>query len=631
MDIQVLGDAWVKDAQGERRRPKDKALTLLAYLALEGRTSREELVGLLWPNAKSYARALGSLRQELSRMRKLLGGLDYVQGGDYLELRPGLTVDVLELLAADKRKDFARVASFEGALLEKLRYENKEDDDFSVLTAWLKRRSEQLHGLQFNAKEQEVLRLEEEDRLKEALEKARALRAWDSKSERALRHEMRLLYRLGDRPAALKVYREFEEMLRRDIQAELSTETHALAREIKRADVPPVQLVVPLSVEHPRVLAGREHEWRLMTRAWEERKPMIVDGEPGIGKSRLVRDFAHSLGPCLLVEGRPGDQPSRYSTHIRNLSELVRTRPDVPMAPWVRRELSRLVPGLQDERLPLPQSPEEHTQLSLAVIEFLRGALEGVKVIVFDNAQHMDRESAELGIQIHMAFSEEMAAGRFPLIINVFRTSETGEWEREKIDSVIAEGLMRRVTVGRLDLAAIRQMLDGMGAPELSAEKLMVYTGGNPLFIVEVVRHLRESGRTGGKVPDDLPPPERIRLMLEQRLKRLSEGALDLAYFFAVARTNFDAVLASKVLEVELKQLEAPWRELEQAEIIKGNWFSNNLIAEVLLTMLSEPRRADLTRRIERHRPSHAPVTQSPAGSGDQFPRDLGGPENPVA
>jgi DNA-binding SARP family transcriptional activator len=630
MDIQVLGNAWVKDAHGKPRKPKPKAITLLAYLALDGRTSREQLVGLLWPSAKNHSSGLANLRQELSRMRKLLGGLDYVEGGDYLELRAGVTVDARELLAADKREDFERAASFQGGLLEKLRYDNKKED-FSELSGWLEPWRMELKALQHDAKVHEVRRLERDGRLKEALEMARGLLALDPDSEEPYQHVMRLLHRLGDRPGALKVFLECQERFRRDMKVDLSPATHALAREIRSVEVPPVQLVVPLSVEHPRVLAGREHEWRLMTRAWEERKPMIVDGEPGIGKSRLVRDFAHSLGTCLLVEGRPGDKKSRYATHIWNLSELVRTRPDVPMAPWVRRELSRLVPGLQDERLPLPQSPEEHTQLSLAVIEFLRGALEGVKVIVFDNAQYMDRESAELGIQIHMAFSEEMAAGRFPLIINVFRTSEIGEWEREKIDSVIAEGLMRRVTVGPLDLAAIRQMLDGMGAPELSAEKLMVYTGGNPLFIVEVVRHLRESGSTGGKVPDDLPPPERIRLMLEQRLKRLSEGALDLAYFFAVARTNFDAVLASKVLEVELKQLEAPWRELEQAEIIKGNWFSNNLIAEVLLTMLSEPRRADLTRRIERHRPSHAPVTQSPAGSGDQFPRDLGGPENPVA
>ncbi|HLK99060.1 MAG TPA: AAA family ATPase [Myxococcaceae bacterium] len=630
MDIHVLGDAWVKDAHGERQEPKIKAMTLLAYLALNGRTSREELVGLLWPNANGHSSGLANLRQALLRTRKLLGGLDYVEGGDYLELRAGVAVDVLELRAAHAIKDFARAASFQGELLEKLRYGSK-DEDFSELISWLEPQRRALKAMQRSAKVHEVERLERDGRLKEALDMAQGLLALDPDSEDPYRHVMRLLHRLADRPGALKVFLECQERFRREMKVELSPETHALVREIRSVEVPPVRSTVPLSVVHPRVLAGREHEWRLMTRAWEERKPMIVDGEPGIGKSRLVRDFAHSLGTCLLVEGRPGDKKSRYATHIWNLSELVRTMPDAPMAPWVRRELSRLVRSLQDERLPLPQSPEEHTQLSLAVIEFLRGALEGVKVIVFDNAQYMDRESAELGIQIHMAFSEEMAAGRFPLIINVFRTSETGEWEREKIDSVIAEGLMRRVTVGLLDLAAIRQMLDGMGAPELSAEKLMVYTGGNPLFIVEVVRHLRESGSTGGKVPDDLPPPERIRLMLEQRLKRLSEGALDLAYFFAVARTNFDAVLASKVLEVELKQLEAPWRELEQAEIIKGNWFSNNLIAEVLLTMLSEPRRADLTRRIELHRPSHAPVTRALAGSGYQFPRDLGGPGDPLA
>ena len=598
MNIQVLGNACARDAHGASTPLERKVAALLAYLALEGPTPRERLVGLLWPDTESQTAALNNLRQALSRLRRQLG-VEYIQGGDRVMLREGLSVDVLKLLEAHQAGDFKRVVSFEGELLGGFDY---DDEDFVSLAGWLAGLRMKLRNIRLNAMEQLVLQPEQAGHFKEALEQAWRLLEWDLKLESSYQHVMRLQYKLGDRAAALKAYRQCRDMLQREFDVGPSEETRALARQIERVDVPSARPVVPLSVQHPPVLAGREREWALMEQAWAERKPMIVDGESGVGKSRLVRDFGYSRGSCLLVEARPGDQQSRYATHMRSLAKLVRDAPHTPMEPWVRRELARLVPGLQDDAPPLPRSPEEHTRLGSAVIEFLRVALKDVQVIVFDDAQYLDRDSAELGIRIHAECHEEMLEGRFPLIINVFRTSEAGDWERKKIDSVIEQGLMRRVTVGLLDLTAIQQMLDGMGVTELSAEKLMAYTGGNPLFIVEVVRHLRESGSAGGKVPDDLPPPERIRLMVKNRLERLSKGALDLAYFFAVARTNFDAVLASKVLEVELKQLETPWQELELAEIIKGKWFAHDLLAEVLLTLLPEPRRADLAGRIERHR-----------------------------
>jgi hypothetical protein len=77
--------------------------------------------------------------------------------------------------------------------------------------------------------------------------------------------------------------------------------------------------------------------------------------------------------------------------------------------------------------------------------------------------------------------------------------------------------------------------------------------------------------------------------MITHRMGRLSEGARRLANFLAVARTNFDAEKASKALEVPVEQLAAPWRELEDAGIIEGKWFINDLMAEVLLSLLPRP------------------------------------------
>ncbi|HYH95378.1 AAA family ATPase [Hyalangium sp.] len=554
-------------------------------------------MGLLWPES-SEETARNNLRQLLLRLKKLLGQ-ECIESGDPLRLLEGLALDVLHLRALLEAKDSAWMASFEGELLQDFTY-----DGCSELSEWLEGWRLKLRNLRLKAMEEEVLRLEQEERLKDALESARRLLEREPKAETSYQHVMRLHHRLGDRAAALVAYRQCQDMVRQEFGAALSKETRDLAREIEHSEATRPRSAVPLSVTHPPVLAGREREWALMEEAWAARQPMIVDGESGVGKSRLVREFGYSRGRCLLINGRPGDQQLPFATHIRSLREVLKEVPDAPMQPWVRRELSRLLPGLLDEALPPPQSPQERTRLFSAVIEFLRGALQGVKVLVFDDAQYMDRDSAELGIQVHSEFREEMIAGRFPLIINVFRTSEAGEWERQQIQSVIESGLMRRVQVGRLDAAAVTEMLRGMGepAPEQAAEKMVAYTGGNPLFIVETVRHRRQSGGGDGTFAKALSPPDLIRVMIEQRLGRLSQEALRLARVFAVARTDFSVELASKVLEVPVDQLALPWRELEEAHIIQGQWFVHDLVCEVLLATLPEPIRDVLTQRTALHR-----------------------------
>ncbi|HEX8698164.1 MAG TPA: AAA family ATPase [Myxococcaceae bacterium] len=598
-DIRVLGPVQAKNAKGEYKPLERKTAALLAYLALERHASREKLIGLLWPDTKDQPKALNNLRQALFRLRRPLK-VDYIQSDEFLKLREGTSVDVLELLAAYEARDYARVVTFTGELLEGFTY---DDEDFTDLNEWLDHWRMKLRDIRLVAMEQEVLRPEREGRLLEALEKARQLSEWDRKLESPYRHVMRLLYRLGDRAAALKTYRQCVDMLQKDFDAGPSPETSQLARQIERVDPPLQKLAVPLSVVHPPVLVGREREWAQMEEAWAARQPMLVDGESGAGKSRLVSDFAQSRGKCLFINARPGDQDLPYSTHIRSLTELLDQQRDLPMEPWVRRELSRLLPGLQPDPLPPAESPEERSRLVSAIIALLRTALQGVDVIVFDDAQYLDRHSAELGIKVHSEFRSEMQAGRFPLIINIFRTSDAAGW-KEMIQNVLKDGLMQRVTVNRLDIDAIRRMLEVMGAPELSAEKLMAYTGGNPLFIVELVRHLQRSGSTDGKLPDHLQPSERIRAIILQRLDPLSEEAKRLVRFFAVDRTDFSAELASKVLEVPVDQLAAPWKELEEAGLIQRKWFVHDLMAEVVLETVPEPIREELTRRIALHRPS---------------------------
>jgi hypothetical protein len=91
-------------------------------------------------------------------------------------------------------------------------------------------------------------------------------------------------------------------------------------------------------------------------------------------------------------------------------------------------------------------------------------------------------------------------------------------------------------------------------------------------------------------------------MMIEWRLEQLTPEALHLARVFAVARTDFSVELASKVLEVSVVQLAALLRELEEADISKGQWFVHDLMCEVILATMPEALRAFLTEQVARFR-----------------------------
>jgi DNA-binding SARP family transcriptional activator len=600
LEIHVLGEAWACAGSGEPLRLERKTAALVAYLALEGPTARARLVGLLWPESRQTT-ARNNLRQLLHRLKELVGQ-ECIDGGDPLRLHERLLVDVLQLRSAFAIGEYAAVTSFQGELLGGFAYE-----DCDELEKWLEGWRERLRVLLQEAIDREVQRLEAEGLLPAALDAARRLLSLEPTSETAYRHVMRLCHLLGDRAAALEAYRQCREVLRREFSIEPSEATRELARDIeaheavRRMPSPVPRLVLPLTVVSPPVLVGREREWALLEEAWAARRPMLVVGEEGIGKTRLMADFARDRGRQVAFSARPGDRLLPFSTHARTARGLLALQPGTWLTSWVRRELSRLVPELEPAPLPLPRSPEEKARLFQAVVELLHATLRGVDILLFDDLQYMDRESLELGIYACAELREEIAAGHIPVVINARRPFEPGQPQaREPRAGFTAEGFVARVAVGPLDRAAVRQMLRTMGQPALEriADPMADYTGGNPLFIVETVRHLLQSGSFDGSFPASLPPPGRVSAIIERRVRNLPHEALRLAWVFAVARADFNVELASAVLGIPVDQLAHPWRFLEEAQVIRGRAFSHELLAEVLLATLPEPIRQSMEERI---------------------------------
>ena len=120
------------------------------------------------------------------------------------------------------------------------------------------------------------------------------------------------------------------------------------------------------------------------------------------------------------------------------------------------------------------------------------------------------------------------------------------------------------------------------------APLLARHTGGNPMYALETIKHLI----AGGGVALDasaLPRPASVGQLIERRLRQLAPQALQLARVAAVAGVDFSIELAESVLDTRALALADAWRELEAAQVLRGNAFAHDLVHEATLAGVPAP------------------------------------------
>lgn len=598
--LEILGGAMLTRADREPWRLERKTAGALAYLALEGATPRSVLAGLLWPESpESTARS--NLRQMLRRLRDNAGA-ELIAGDDPLALAPDVNVDAARLELESFAGNDAAVVALEGELLGDYDFEDCEE-----FTDWLLVQRERIAGLRREARSRLIDASETAGDYRAALSHAERLLEGDPISEFVHRRVMRLHYLLGDRGAALNAFERCGAVLNRELGVTPMPETLALAAQIEAGarvteTSTPARRKIPLSVQRPPVLVGRDAAWTQLEAAWDAGLAVSVSGEPGVGKTRLALEFAASKGAFELIEGRPGDESLPYSTFARSLRNTLSRHPDLVLEPWVRRELSRLVPSLQADAPPPITSDAERLRFFEAmasVIETLRE--QGLRAIVIDDLQYMDAASLEAAQYLASRFSgsEGSRVGG----ISIYRSGELRPEFEALLSQSIDAGMTVSIEVHRLEPEALSDLLTSLelpAIPELAAS-LGRHTGGNPLFVLETLRSLIESGDLERGLPDRLPLPGRLGPLVARRLERLSQGAQRLARTAAVAGADFDLELAASVLEVHVLDLAAPWAELEIAQVVRGLSFAHDLLSEAALSGVPAPIRMLLHHRIAQH------------------------------
>ncbi len=606
----VLGHAHLEGPDGQRVRMDRRAATLLAYLGMEGPASKAAVSHLLWPDSPPAA-VRNNMRQLLRRLRLSCGGTDLVDGDSQrLGLSPDVTLDIARLKCAAGKPLSPDVlqALLQGTgvgLLTGVSF-----DDCDELSRWLDGARAAVEGWVRNAREAEVQRRMDARDWPTALALAQAWVQQEPESEQAGRHLIRLHYLRGDRGAALAAFERLRSTLSHDLGVSPMPETLTLVRNIEKdaawtASPQPTRAPLPMSVMRPPVLAGRQHALRQLQEGLEAGQLLFVAGDAGSGKTRLAEEFAASVGTWFRLEARPGDQEVPYASQTRAVRAHLARRPGIVMPDWVRTALSRIVPELGNgTALPPLASEADELRFYEAHAEAMALLHEGDQVIVVDDVQYWDQASAKLFMYslARMLERKYESPARAPAFIDCYRKGELPPYSEANVRKLVDTGLARVIEVGPLALEEVRQLLAGLELPgaEPHAEALTRYTGGNPLYIVETLKHLIETDALHRDWPRRLPPPGRVGPLIQRRLERLTPLARLTAQLAARADLHFRAALAPEALQVSVAELHAALSELESAQILVAERFTHDLVLEAVHASVSDSAARFLHGRLAR-------------------------------
>jgi len=627
----------------------NKVRALLAYLAMERSRphSREVLAGLLWPE-QSQRSAMDNLRYALADVRRVLGDTSsahpfLIVSRDMVQFDPAsdFWLDVLEferLSISDRVVEHdssilpvqdlqAAVELYRGGFLEGFTVSRS-----ATFEEWMLNRREQLHRILMHILYSLADYYERVGQFQLALTaawKQVELEPWQEEGQQQI---MRLLAFDGRRSVALQQYEICRNMLASELGVEPSDQTRRLYESIRDGN-----LYIPFHFKSPYLLHvkkqqqvsapqffARESELELLGRCLEDtitggNKLLFITGEPGSGKTTLVKEFLHQSIPrhprlvaaytnCNAFTGtidpylpfieilsmltgdvdRAGtissedlDAATRlWSNAPEAVQALIESGPDLVNRFVAGEELlarARVLPHIQTERLEkiLEKNSSRLSQTLpgcggmqqsvlfeqvLAVIK--RIAHQHLLILALDDLQWVDADTVNL-----LFFLCRRLIGSRVMILAIYREEGLTDNVSGKTSPFLS--LLRELQTSqsgqRIDLSQSdgRQFIQCLvdSEPNLLGERfretLERVTGGLPLFSIELLRAMQARGD----------------------LKRNNDGQ-----WIEAGQLNWDQLppRVESVIAEQVDQFPVAWQNMLAVASVEGDDFAAETIGQVL-------------------------------------------------
>jgi class 3 adenylate cyclase/tetratricopeptide (TPR) repeat protein len=330
---------------------------------------------------------------------------------------------------------------------------------------------------------------------------------------------------------------------------------------------------------------GRANEIGILRERWElarngRGQVVLVSGEAGIGKSRLVEALAEILGgPHELVRAQcsPYHGNSAYHPLIQRMMLLAGFSPDDGEAERIAK-LERVVTAFGEDpdavgavyaellsvdaksrfkALELPAQQRKELTVRTLVNRVLHAAGRAPFVFIVEDVHWIDPSTSEVLQGIVSRIHDSPV-----LVVLTHRPDWTGDW-------ALGQPHVTSLALGRLTREQIRALVASVLGAEVSeglVERIAAASDGVPLFVEELARSIRE-GAPGGE-PEGLHIPDSLQGSLMARLDRLPPAAKEVAQTAAVIGREFDRNLLGRVAGLDEEHLEEALGALLASQLV---------------------------------------------------------------
>jgi DNA-binding CsgD family transcriptional regulator/tetratricopeptide (TPR) repeat protein len=323
------------------------------------------------------------------------------------------------------------------------------------------------------------------------------------------------------------------------------------------------------------ILIGRSAELAALqecieTAALGQRSVVLLSGEAGIGKSRLVAELqqaAEAQGFQLLgSQCFPTDRACPYAPLLDMIGTFLAPLPSSRIMTSLGSSARALVPLLPEPVQHLPEvaslpplthlDPEQEQRRLFAALTdvFLRATTSRPLLLVLEDLHWSDESTLEF-----LLFFARKTAAHGLLMVLTYRNDEVHQPLRSLLAQLDRERLRQEVILVRLTRAdteiMLRTILQGMESlPAGMLDALYDLTEGNPFFLEEVLKALMVAGelveREDGwhwRRADTWHIPLSLYNAVELRLTRLRTDARRVLHLAAVAGRRFDFALLQAI------------------------------------------------------------------------------------
>ncbi len=562
LEINLLGKFEIR-IRGEPLREMEikgrKTRSLLKILAhrRQHQMVRDHAVDILWPDLDESS-ANTQLYKAIHHIRKAFE--NYCDGADeWIEMTdnllrlvpPGrLTTDVqrFENLARSGLRNH-RIADLEKAFSI---YEGEflPMDRYSEWTSMPRNHYNQLYLDVLTTLAQQY---EKQGNLSDAAEMMRLSLDKEPTLETAHRGVMRIFARKGQPTRAYHQFEVCRKVLGEELGVSPSSETHEMLDDIREGHYreelkkpsKPAMLAEPSST-----IIGRKQEMDRIEQflddlAAERGNGLIISGEAGIGKSRLIREIilrARRRGRSFFA-GRTGAGKVAYGPFLELFDDILHKQPG--MEEELPVELGRLIPGFTGDGKPFPHADKLAAKGYLfAQIHrfFSKLAADDPLVIILEDLHAADQSSRDL-------FSYLLQhRNQLPILLAATLRKEEEDPLPEFIRD-LPKQTIEHLELGPLSYEEHTKLLQQHAGNAIigsdTADHIYQLAEGNPLYALELLEHyMKEDQDISSQATQDaeMSPsspfadniPASIHKMVEEKLENLSPPARHLLYIAAV-------------------------------------------------------------------------------------------------